>query len=73
MNFSNPVTRAKIFKFYYLQGQNLNIFLIFTQNQDKIFLILPITGGGGQGVEHVSCIYDPPHLKAQWFELPWKL
>ena len=35
------------FKLYSLQGQNFKIFLIFTYNQGKVFLILPITGGGG--------------------------
>ena len=33
------------FKFYSLQGQNFKIFLIFTYNQSKVFLILPITSG----------------------------
>ena len=33
------------FKFYSLQGQNFKIFLIFTYNQGKVFLILPITWG----------------------------
>ena len=37
---------CKNFKFYYLQGKNVQIFLIFTYNQDKIFLILPIIQGG---------------------------
>ena len=39
----------KNFKFYSLQGQNVQIFFIFTYNQGKIFLILPITLGGGGG------------------------
>ena len=30
------------FKFYYFHGQNVQIFLTFTYNQGKIFLILPI-------------------------------
>ena len=34
-------------KFYSLPGQNVRIFLIFAYNQGKIFLILPITRGGG--------------------------
>ena len=38
---------GKNFKFYSLQGQNFKIFLIFTYNQGKVFLILPITRGGG--------------------------
>ena len=38
---------CKNFKFYSLQGQNLKIFLIFIYNQGKVFLILPITRGGG--------------------------
>ena len=33
----------KNFKFYSLQGQNFKSFLIFTYNQGKVFLILPIT------------------------------
>ena len=37
------------FKFYSLQGQNFKIFLTFTYNQGKVFLILPITEGGGGG------------------------
>ena len=49
---------GKNFKFYSLQGQHFKIFLIFTFNQGKVFLILPITRGGG------TCI---PGL--QW-ELP---
>ena len=36
----------KNFKFYSLQGQNFKIFLIFTYNQGKVFLILPITWEG---------------------------
>ena len=36
---------CKNFKFYSLQGQNVQIFLIFTCNQGKFFLILPITRG----------------------------
>ena len=39
---NNP---CKKFKFYSHQGQNVQIFQIFTYNQDKIFLILPITRG----------------------------
>ena len=35
--------QAKYFKFYSLQGQNVQIFLTFTYNQGKIYLILPIT------------------------------
>ena len=37
---------CKNFKFYSLQGQNVNICLIFTNNQRKFFLVLPITRGG---------------------------
>ena len=37
---------GKNLKFYSLQGKNVQIFLIFTYNQGKIFLILPITQGG---------------------------
>ena len=38
---------CKNFKVYSHQGQD--IFLIFTYNQGKIFLIFPITRGGGGG------------------------
>ena len=34
-------------KFCSLQGKNVQFFLIFTYSQGKIFLILPITRGGG--------------------------
>ena len=34
---------CKNFKFYSLQGQNVQTFLIFTYDQGKIILILPIT------------------------------
>ena len=37
---------GKNYKFYPLQGQNFKIFPIFTYNQGKVFLILPITRGG---------------------------
>ena len=40
---------GKNFKFYSLQGQNFKIFLIVTCNQGKVFLILPISRGGGGG------------------------
>ena len=33
---------------FFDQGQNVQLFLIFIYNQDKMFLTLPITGGGGQ-------------------------
>ena len=36
---------CKNFKFYSLQGQNVQTFLIFTYNQGQIILILPITRG----------------------------
>ena len=36
---------CKNFKFYSLQGQNVQPFLIFTYNQGQIILILPITRG----------------------------
>ena len=47
--------KCKNFKFYSLQGQNVEIFLIFTNNQGKIFLILPITQGG----TCVPCLMSP--------------
>ena len=39
--------QCKNFKFYSLQGQSVQIFLIFTYNQGKIFLIYLLLGGGG--------------------------
>ena len=36
---------GKNLKFYSLQGQNFKMFLIFTYNQGKVFLILSITRG----------------------------
>ena len=44
---------GKNFKFYSLQGQNFKIFPIFTYNQGKVFLILPVTLGGGGGGGHM--------------------
>ena len=44
---------CKNVKFYSVQGQNVRIFLIFTHNQGKVLLILPIArgrGGGGGGM-----------------------
>ena len=35
----------KKLKFYSLQGQNFQIFLVITYDQGKIFFILPITRG----------------------------
>ena len=49
---------CKNLKFYSLQGQNVQIFLIFTYNQGKIFLILPIIRGGVCLVSTGSC--PPP-------------
>ena len=49
----------KNFKSYSLPGQNFKIFLNFTYNQGKVFLILPITQGGGAHVYMVS-IGSPP-------------
>ena len=49
---------GKNFKFYSLQGQNFKIFLIFTYNQGKVFLILPITRGAH--VYLVSIGSSPP-------------
>ena len=42
----SPITRAKKFKLYSLQGKIVKTVLICTYNQGKIFLILPITLGG---------------------------
>ena len=50
---------GKNFKFYSLQGQHFKIFLIFTFNQGKVFLILPITRGGAH-VYLVSIGSCPP-------------
>ena len=47
-------------KFYSLQGQNVQIFLIFTYNQGKIFLILPITGEGGTCIPGLHQRSPPP-------------
>ena len=41
---------GKKFKFFSLQGQNFKILLIFTYNQGKVFLILPITRGRGKRI-----------------------
>ena len=43
---------CKNVKFCSLQGKNVKFFLIFTYNQGKIFLILPITRGA-------TCIPSP--------------
>ena len=51
---------CKNFKFYSLQGQNFKIFLIFTNNQGKVFLILPIPGGGGGHMYTWSLLGVPP-------------
>ena len=50
------------FKFYSLQGKNFKIFLIFTYNQDKVFLILPIAlgGGGGGGLMYTWSPFEVP-------------
>ena len=47
---------CKNFNFLLPQGQNVQIFLIFTYNQGKIFFILPITQGGGGGGGEGACI-----------------
>ena len=52
--------KGRNFKFYYLQGQNLKIFLIFTENQDKIFLILLITGGRGVELVYMASTRSCP-------------
>ena len=57
---SLSLNQGKSFKFYSLQGQNFKIFLIFTYNQGKAFLILPITQGGT--VYLVSTGSCPPPL-----------
>ena len=60
------------FKFYSLQGQNFKIFLIFTYNQGKVFLILPIIPGGrGAHVYLVSIGSCPPHMRHFIFRF-WK-
>ena len=55
---------CKNFKFYFLQGQNFKTFLIFTYNQGKVFLILPITRGA-----HVYLVPPPPPRKGDNAEL----
>ena len=57
---------GKKFKFYSLQGQNFKIFLIFTYNQDKVFLILPITQGGG-GTCISSLQWESPPRSHFWY------
>ena len=54
---------CKNFKFDSLQGQNVQIFLIFIFKQGKIFLILPITRGGGAHVYLVSIESSPSPRK----------
>ena len=60
----NPCKNSK---FYFLQVQNLKMVLIFTYNQDKVFLILPITPGrgGGEGGEGGTCIPGVMFLSGQ--------
>ena len=48
------------FKFYSLQGQNFKIFLIFTYNQGKVFLILPITQGHMYTWSPLGVLAPPP-------------
>ena len=55
---------CKNFKFYSLQGQNVQIFLIVTYDQGKMFLILPITRGAH--VYLVSIGSSPPPSLATW-------
>ena len=50
------------FKFYSLQGQNFKIFLIFTYNQGKVFLILPITQGAHVYLVSTGSCFPPPPL-----------
>ena len=57
--------RGKNFKFCSLQGQNFKLFLIFTYNQGKVFLILPITRGAHLYVVSIwSC---PPRSQRSLF------
>ena len=51
---------GKNFKFYSLQGQNFKIFLIFTYNQRKVFLILPIYAGGHVYLVSIGSCPPPP-------------
>ena len=51
---------GKNFKFYSLQGQNFKIFLIFTYNQGKVFLILPITRGAHVYLVSTGSCRPPP-------------
>ena len=57
---------CKTVKFCSLQGTNVQFFLIFTNNEGKIFFILPITRGRGGGGAHVYLVSTgswPPRPK----------
>ena len=61
---------GKNFKFYSLQGQNFKIFLIFTYNQRKVFLILPIYPGGHVYLVSIgSCPSPPPPSEQNYIKL----
>ena len=53
---------CKNVQFCSLQGKNVNFFLIFTSNQSKIFLILPITGGAHVYLVSIGSCPPPPEL-----------
>ena len=57
------------FKFYSLQFQNVKIFIIFTYNQGKIVLILPIILGGGGGGAHVYLVSSGSCIPSVGFNL----
>ena len=54
---------CKNFKFYSCQWQNVQFFLIFTNNQGKIFLILPITRGHMYTCLHWELPPPPPRTE----------
>ena len=59
---------CKNVKFCYLQGKNVQFFLIFTYNQGKIFLTLPITWGrGGTCIPSLHWVLPPPPQTVQLF------
>ena len=54
--------QCKNFKFYSLQLQNVQIFLIFTYNQGQFFLFYLLPGGGGGHMYTVFPLRVPPRL-----------
>ena len=54
---------CKNVKFCSLQVKNVQFFLIFTHNQGKIFLILPVTRGGGTCIPSLHWEFPPSEIK----------